>query len=158
MSAKDNIYGSPGSNGEYSSGGVHEVKKPPAGKGFKGMRFAVALAVLLAAAAIAASGSFVVTKPNEYKVIQQFGRIVNITYQPGLSFKLPFVQTVRSIPKDILLYDLPISDVITMDKKNMVTDSFVLWRVTDPQMFIQAVEGSVTSARRRGLAQRYITQ
>ncbi len=148
MSAKDNIYGNPGNGGEYSQNGVHEVKKGP-GKGFKGVRLAVALAVLLVVAVIAASGSFVVTNPNEYKVIQQFGRIVNITYQPGLSFKLPVIQTVRSIPKDILLYDLPISDVITMDKKNMVTDSFVLWRVTDPQLFIQAVEGSITSAEAR---------
>lgn len=93
--------------------------------------------------------TIVVTNPKEYKIIQQFGKIVSTRSEPGLSFKLPFIQKVRSIPKTVLLYDLPISDVITRDKKTMVADSFVLWKVTNPTVFIQSLNGNVTNAEAR---------
>ena len=91
----------------------------------------------------------VITKPNEYRVIQQFGEIKYITQEPGLSFKLPFVQTEFSLPRDVRLYDIPISDVITQDKKTMVADSFVLWRINDPARFIRTLSGSIQSAEVR---------
>ena len=82
-------------------------------------------------------------------MVQQFGKIVSVRAEPGLSFKLPFVQTVRVLPKTVLLYDLPISDVITKDKKTMVADSFVLWKVSDPLKFIQTLNGNVDNAEAR---------
>lgn len=91
----------------------------------------------------------VVTQTNEYMMIQQFGKIVSIRSEAGLSFKLPFVQIAQPIPKTVLLYDLPISDVITKDKKTMVADSFVLWRVSEPTRFIQTLNGNVTNAEAR---------
>ena len=91
----------------------------------------------------------VVTEPNEYQVIMQFGEIKKITMQPGVSFKLPFVQSVRTVPNHVSIYDIPISDVITQDKKTMVADSFVLWRVSDPTKFIRTLSGNVTSAEVR---------
>ncbi|MDR1620319.1 MAG: protease modulator HflC [Clostridiales bacterium] len=91
----------------------------------------------------------VITMPNEYKVIQQFGEIRYITDQPGLSLKMPFIQTEFSLPQDVRLYDIPISDVITQDKKTMVADSFVLWRINDPQRFIRTLSGSIASAEVR---------
>ena len=78
------------------------------------------------------SNVLVVTHSNEYQIVQQFGKIVSVRDQAGLSFKIPFVSSVRTLPKTVLLYDLPISDVITRDKKTMVADSFVLWKITDP--------------------------
>ena len=91
----------------------------------------------------------VVTYPDEFVVIQQFGEIKSITQQPGVSFKLPFVQTVRYVPNNIRIYDIPISDVITQDKKTMVADSFVLWRVSDPTRFIRTLSGNIQSAELR---------
>lgn len=91
----------------------------------------------------------VVTEPDEYIVVQQFGEIKNVTYEPGISLKLPFVQTVRSVPRNVRLYDISPSDVITQDKKTMVADSFVLWRVSDPVKFIRTLSGSVSSAETR---------
>jgi membrane protease subunit HflC len=88
----------------------------------------------------------VITMPNEYVVIKQFGEVKSITTQPGVSFKLPFVQTVSWVPKDIRHYDMAISDVITQDKKTMVADSFVLWRVSDPIKFIRQASGSISQA------------
>ncbi len=91
----------------------------------------------------------VITMPNEYRVIQQFGEIRYITEQPGISFKLPFVQNEFSLPNNIRFYDIPISDVITQDKKTMVADSFVLWRISDPAKFIRTLSGSIATAEVR---------
>ena len=85
----------------------------------------------------------VVTYQNEYKLVKQFGKVVNIVSEPGLSVKVPFVQTVDTLPKEMLVYDLQPSDVITMDKKTMVCDSYVLWRISDPQKFIQTLNSQM---------------
>ncbi len=76
---------------------------------------------------------------NKYVVIRQWGKIIAINDRPGLAFKIPFIQTAESITKETLLYDIPESDVITKDKKSMVVDSFVLWRVTDPNKYIKTL-------------------
>ena len=103
----------------------------------------------VAAAVIVLAGSLVVTQPNEYTIIRQFGAVVRIVDEPGLSFKAPFVQDVSKLPKTEMLYDLAVSDVITSDKKSMVADSFVLWRISDPLKFIQTLSGSVSGAEGR---------
>ena len=92
---------------------------------------------------------FVVTYPNEYNVIRQFGRITSIREEPGLSVKAPFVTSVTSIPKNLRLYDLPASDVITSDKKSMIVDCYVLWTIRDPRKFIQTLNGNTATAESR---------
>lgn len=91
----------------------------------------------------------VITKPNEYNVIKQFGSIVRVEKEPGVSFKVPILQNVTSVNKEILYYDLAKSDVITSDKKTMIVDSYVLWRITDPEKFMQTLSGSNTNAEGR---------
>ena len=98
---------------------------------------------------IVLAGSLVVTQANEYTIIRQFGSVVRIIDQPGLSLKTPFVQSASTLPKTEMLYDLAVSDVITSDKKSMVADSFVLWRIDDPLKFIQTLSGSVATAESR---------
>ena len=98
---------------------------------------------------IVLAGSLVVTQANEYTIIRQFGAVVRIIDQPGLSLKTPFVQSASTLPKTEMLYDLAVSDVITSDKKSMVADSFVLWRIDDPLKFIQTLSGSVATAESR---------
>ena len=71
--------------------------------------------------------SVVICRENEYKLIRQFGKVQRVISVSGLSFKIPFIQTADTVPKEILLYDLPASDVITSDKKSMIVDSYVLW-------------------------------
>ena len=93
--------------------------------------------------------STIVTRQDEYKIVREFGKIVKILDTPGLSFKIPFIQSTQSLPKNVQLYDLPISDVITKDKKTMVCDSFVLWRITDVQKFVKALNGQVVNAEAR---------
>ncbi len=109
----------------------------------------IAAVVILLAALIGLGSSVVVTRENEYKLIRQFGRVERIIDKAGISFKVPFVQTADTLPREILLYDLAPSDVITMDKKTMLTDSYVLWRITDPLKFAQTLNSSVINAERR---------
>ena len=102
--------------------------------------------IIVLGAIIGLSGSMVVTRENEYKLIREFGRVSRVIDQAGLSFKVPFIQTTASLPKEILIYDLAASDVITMDKKTMMSDSYVLWEITDPLKFAQTLNSSILNA------------
>ena len=93
--------------------------------------------------------SLVITQENEYTVIRQFGKINHVQTQAGVSFKIPFLQTQSTLPKHILVYDLAPSDVITKDKKTMITDSYVLWEITDPVKFVQTLNSSIGNAESR---------
>lgn len=91
----------------------------------------------------------VVTGENEYKLIRQFGRVERVIASPGVAVKIPFLETADTLPKQILLYDLAASDVITMDKKTMLSDSYVLWRIEDPLRFAQSLNSSLLNAESR---------
>lgn len=93
--------------------------------------------------------SIIICQEDEYKLIRQFGRVERVVTQAGISFKIPFIESVDTVPKEILIYDLPASDVITSDKKTMIIDSYVLWRVTDPLKFAQTLSYSVSNAENR---------
>lgn len=109
----------------------------------------VTMVIIILVALILLVNSLVITQENEYKVIRQFGEIVAVRTESGPSLKLPFIQTSSTLPKTVLIYDLPISDVITKDKKTMVSDSFVLWKVSDPTKFIQTLNGNIANAEAR---------
>lgn len=93
--------------------------------------------------------SLVVTAENQYTLVRQFGKISRVIDQPGLSVKIPFIQTTDTYPKQTLLYDLTPSEVITRDKKTMITDSYVLWTISEPMKFAQSLNGSVINAESR---------
>ena len=97
--------------------------------------------------------SIVITKPGEYRVIKQFGKIVRVEENDGssygISFKIPFIQSETTISSKIKLSDLPASDVMTSDKKSMISDCFVLWRIEDPVKFTQKLSGSIQNAESR---------
>ena len=109
----------------------------------------IALIVVLFAALLAGASSLVVTQENEYSLIRQFGRIDHIVTEAGISFKVPFIQSVDTLPKQVLLYDLPSSDVITSDKKTMICDSYILWHISDPLKFAQTLNSSIANAEGR---------
>lgn len=99
--------------------------------------------------AILSASSIVVTAENEFKLIRQFGKVYRVETEAGVSFKIPFVQSADTLPNQILLYDLAPSDIITKDKKTMITDSYVLWEITDPLKFAQSLNSSITNAESR---------
>lgn len=91
----------------------------------------------------------VITHEDEYKLIKQFSKVNRVIEDSGISFKLPFIESVDTLPKNIILYDLATSDVITKDKKAMVADSYVLWKITDPLKFAQSLSSSLSNAESR---------
>lgn len=105
----------------------------------------VALVVIV----IILSSTIIITKQNEYIVIRQFGEIVDVKDSPGISFKIPFLQSKTSVNKEILFYDIAKSDVITSDKKTMIVDAYVLWRITDVRKFMSTLSGSNSNAEGR---------
>ena len=93
--------------------------------------------------------SFYVVGYNEYAALFRFGKIVSVTDIPGLKYKAPGVYTVQYISKRLHLYDIPRSGVITKDKKSMIADNYVTWRVTDPVKYIQSLNAIEARARER---------
>jgi membrane protease subunit HflC len=76
----------------------------------------------------------------EQSVILQLGKPLKTITTSGLHVKLPYpLQTVRKFDKRILEYDSPPEEVITKDKKTLVTDSYVRWRIKNPLLFLQTV-------------------
>ena len=95
------------------------------------------------------SNALYTTKENEYTVVKQFGKIVATNNTAGLRVKIPFAQTVSSVPKATQIYDLPASEVITSDKKTMIVDAYVLWKVTDAKTYTQTLNASTQTAQGR---------
>lgn len=86
---------------------------------------------------------------NHYVIVQQFGKIVDIKDSPGLYVKVPFIQDTTSIYYGNRIYDIPTSDVITKDKKSMIADDYVVWRVTDAKKYYQTLGAQAARAEER---------
>lgn len=104
---------------------------------------------IFAVGAIALASSLTVAQKNEYPLVRQFGKVKRIIEEPGIYFKVPFVESVSTLPKETLIYDLTPSDVITKDKKTMICDSYVLWRIEDTLKFAQTLNSSLSNAESR---------
>ena len=104
--------------------------------------------IVIAAVFLLVNSAFVI-RENQYGLVRQFGRIERVIAEPGLYFKIPFIQEKGTVTKELLLYDIEKSDVITKDKKSMIVDSFVLWKVTDPKTFAQTLNTSSVNAEGR---------
>ena len=81
-------------------------------------------------------------------VLLELQKPKEIITEPGLYFKIPFIQKIRYFSKQLLDNDSPPAEVITRDKKNLLIDNFSLWRITDPLKFLETVR-SVNGARAR---------
>lgn len=105
--------------------------------------------IIAVLAVIVGLNSIVITYENEYTLVRVFGKIERVITEEGISFKIPFIEQTDTLPRQILLYDMAASDVITKDKKTMVTDTYVLWEISEPQTFAKTLSGSVTNAEGR---------
>ena len=104
-------------------------------------------AIVLLVVIIGASSLYTV-KENEYACTFRFSQIVNTEDAAGLYFKIPFIDSVKKFPKTTMLYDIPPSEVLTSDKKNMTVDCYILWNISDAQKFYQSV-GTTAEAESR---------
>ena len=86
----------------------------------------------------------------QHAIIFQLGEVKEVITEPGLYFKWPLIQNVRYFDKRILTLDSAEPErFITSEKKNVLVDSFVKWRITDPQLYYVSVAGDEARARTR---------
>ncbi len=93
---------------------------------------------------IATSSMFFVNE-DEYGYVYRFNQIIAVHSEPGIKFKVPFLDISSNIKKNSQLYDMNPSEVLTKDKKTMTVDSFIIWKVSDPYKFVQNVDISMGS-------------
>jgi len=103
------------------------------------MKKKILIAVIAVLAVIVLSDSFFTVRENEYACTVRFSAIIDTTAEPGLHFKVPFVDSVKYFPNTTMLYDIPPSEVLTSDKQNMTVDCYILWSISDPKLFYQTL-------------------
>ncbi|MDQ7016537.1 MAG: protease modulator HflC [Gammaproteobacteria bacterium] len=99
------------------------------------------LSVLLALAVMLLSSATFVVKETEVAIKLALGKIVRSDYEPGLHFKFPLYHNVHKFDSRILTLDARPERVLTSEKKNLIVDSFVKWRITDVERFFKATGG-----------------
>ena len=87
-------------------------------------------------------------RENEYACTVRFSKIIATTDEPGLHFKVPFLDTVKYFSSATMLYDIPPSEVLTSDKQNMTVDCYVLWQIDDPLRFYQTLGTTLVAEQR----------
>tara|TARA_B100000085_G_scaffold279403_1_gene302650 strand:+ start:128 stop:973 length:846 start_codon:yes stop_codon:yes gene_type:complete len=93
--------------------------------------------------------TIIIVDETEQIVILQFGKPVRTLKEPGLNWKLPApLQTSNSFEKRLLEYDVPPEEILSRDKKSLIIDNYVRWRITDPLLFLQTVAAVPTAKTR----------
>ena len=109
-------------------------------------RIILVVAVLIA---ILLSSSLYTVKETQVALKLRLGEIVSIESEPGLKFKTPFVNNVVRFDKRIQTLDSAAESFLTVEKKNVVVDSFVKWRIVDTQKFYISTGGAMAQANLR---------
>ncbi|MFN3227821.1 MAG: protease modulator HflC [Hyphomicrobiales bacterium] len=107
----------------------------------------VGLFILVILGAAIYSSLFIVDE-TEQALVLQFGEPVDVVQEPGLNFKLPFVQNVSYFDRRVLDLDSPVQEIIAADQERLVVDTFARYQITDPLAFFQTV-GSIAGAQSR---------
>ena len=108
----------------------------------------VILIVVLVLIAMVAMNSVFTVQENEYACTVRFAKIIDTTDEAGLHFKIPFIDSVKYFSKATQLYDIPPSEVLTSDKQNMTVDCYILWSISDPKLFYQALTTTTRAEER----------
>ena len=104
---------------------------------------AIALLVILL------SSSLYTVNETQVAIKLRLGEIVSVENKPGLKFKAPFVNNVVSFDKRIQTLDSAAESFLTVEKKNVVVDSYVKWRIVDTEKFYISTGGAMASANLR---------
>ncbi len=107
------------------------------------------LVILILAVVITLSSATFILDQTEQAVIVQLGRPVKSYTEPGLHFKTPFVQNARIFEKRILEWDGRPRSLTTLDKVSIYVDATARWRIADPLVYLQSVEGNELIAQAR---------
>lgn len=110
-------------------------------------------AILLVIAIIIVTSSIYYVDEREKAIVFQFGEIVRADDKPGIHFKVPFINNVKKFDARIQTMDAEPESYLTEEKKNLIVDSFVKWRVKDAFTYYTTLGGLPANARNR-LSQR----
>ena len=108
-----------------------------------------ALLVLLAGLAVLAGLSVFTVDERQVAILLQFGKVERTDLKPGLHFKVPVVQNVMKFDARIQTLDSDPQNYLTFEKKNVIVDSFVKWRIADVRRFYTSAGGSILQANNR---------
>lgn len=111
------------------------------------MSRSITLTAILVIVLLLAPNTFFIIKEMERGVKLQFGRVIEANLKPGLGIKIPFVQEIRRFDGRVLVLDMDIQDYLTIEKKRLVVDSFVMWRITDVGKFYTSTGGLISQAQ-----------
>lgn len=103
----------------------------------------------LAVLALVLSASIFTVNEREKAIKLFLGEITRADYEPGLHFKVPLLERVVKFDQRILTLDVPPELVLTNEEKNVLVDTFVKWRIEDPEQFFKAVSADVGFANDR---------
>jgi len=114
------------------------------------MRFTMPILAIVVAAILVLSQSVFTVAQTQAAIKFQLGEVVEVIDKPGLHFKLPVVQNVKYFDRRNLTLDIPEPDrVTTSEKKPLLVDFVVLWRIIDVRQYYISVQGDEEAARRR---------
>jgi len=114
------------------------------------MNKAIATVVALIVVAVIFRASTFVVDQRQHAILFQLGQITEVHSEPGLKFKIPLIQNVVYLDRRILTIDTPQADrVQTSEKKNLLVDSFVKWRIADPRRYFVSFQGLERAAEER---------
>lgn len=108
-----------------------------------------ALSILVAALLFIGSSALFTVQQGETALVFRFGEIVEDNLKPGLHFKTPFVNNVRKFDARLQTLDADPERYLTSEKKNLLVDSFVQWRISDAKRFYTAMNGDIRLANMR---------
>jgi membrane protease subunit HflC len=106
--------------------------------------------LLLGVAAVAAYLTLFTVYQTQQALVLEFGKPKRLVTQPGLNFKIPFIQNVQFFDKRLLDLDSAPQEVIASDQKRLVVDAFARWRITDPLLFYQTVSNEAGARSQLG--------
>ncbi|MGM0509157.1 MAG: protease modulator HflC [Fusobacteriota bacterium] len=96
------------------------------------------IGTIIVAAVIAYLGVFQINEI-EQGIVTRFGDPIRVITEPGLKFKVPFVDKITRFDNRLLEYDASPREIITRDKKTLVVDNYAKWRIEDPLLFLKSV-------------------
>jgi membrane protease subunit HflC len=101
--------------------------------------FGLVLGIIIAAVVIIASQSFFIVNQLQQAIVLQLGQPVRVVQEPGLNFKIPFIQNVEYLDRRVLALDPAPEQMTTQDQTRLVVDTLVRYRIRDPLLFYQAL-------------------
>ncbi|MEH6547102.1 MAG: protease modulator HflC [Sneathiella sp.] len=110
--------------------------------------FLTVIAILVVAGGFVAASSMFTVYQSEQAIVMQFGKPQKVIQEPGLQFKIPFVQDVVFVDKRVLSVSTNREEIVTLDQKRLMVDSFARFRIANPLLYYQSF-GNIQIAYQR---------